>query len=229
MTVAKSLNFSVPPFLHLYVAPGISICLWGQLESFFCWQCERHKHWTGLSNYIFPSSTRCGHSEFTLWVLFGPALLPPTTGLEDASWVFSPIPPTVLFHTLILQSSPWEGQSAAENCTLLDLSCSLCGTPHTMTTPLTSDGKFNFGNCAGSKHTEKEKTLSPTSGRPGRTTHSTERQGRLLLSSVSIDFITHSPGNQKIQIHPPTMGEKPGGLQEDCREKLSRSVLCAVA
>lgn len=47
------------------------------------------------------------------------------------------------------------------------------------------------------QNTQKEKTLSPTSGRPRRTTHCTERQGRLLLSSASIDFITHSPGNQK--------------------------------
>lgn len=70
------------------------------------------------------------------------------------------------------------------------------------------------------QNTQKEKTLSPTSGRPRRRrTHSTKRQGRLLLSSASIDFITHSPGIQKIEIHPPTMGEKPGGLQEDCREK----------
>lgn len=35
--------------------------------------------------------------EFTVWVLFGPALLALTTGLGDASWIFSPIPPSVRF------------------------------------------------------------------------------------------------------------------------------------
>lgn len=52
-----------------------------------------------------------------------------------------------------------------------------------MTTPLTSDGKFNFGNCAGSKHTERKRKPFPpqVGGRGGPRIAPRGREGCFCL------------------------------------------------
>lgn len=94
-----------------------------------------------------------------------------------------------------------------------------------MPAPLTSDGKFNFGNCAGSKHTERENPFPHKW--EAEEDHALHREAGKAAFVFSEHWF-HNPqsreSKKKIEIHPPTMGEKPGGLQEGCGEKLSRSV-----